>query len=202
MSLGVVPAFNHDMTLRFATGIYYQAPFFKELRDTATVNGITVATLRRDIKSQRSIHFIAGLDYRFTMKKRPYKFTAEAYYKALSNIVPYTVDNVKIVYDASQQCSGHAMGLDLKLYGEFVPGTDSWVSLSLMDTKIGINGKSIPLPTDQRYSLNLFLQIISRERRAGVCLCAWPLPTACHSVPLTEVSTQCRSALQPIKERI
>lgn len=156
VSLGIVPAFNHDMTLRFATGIYYQAPFFKELRDTATVNGITVATLRSDIKSQRSIHFIAGLDYRFTMKKRPYKFTAEAYYKALSNIVPYTVDNVKIVYDASQQCSGHAMGLDLKLYGEFVPGTDSWVSLSLMDTKIGINGKSIPLPTDQRYSLNLF----------------------------------------------
>ena len=139
VSLGVVPAFNHDVTLRFATGIYYQAPFFKELRDTATVNGVTHATLRRDIKSQRSIHFIAGFDYRFKMKERPYKFTAEAYYKALSNIVPYTVDNVKIVYDASQQCSGHAMGLDLKLYGEFVPGTDSWVSLSLMDTKININ---------------------------------------------------------------
>ena len=156
VSLGVVPAFNHDVTLRFATGIYYQAPFFKELRDTATVNGVTHATLRRDIKSQRSIHFIAGFDYRFKMKERPYKFTAEAYYKALSNIVPYTVDNVKIVYDASQQCSGHAMGLDLKLYGEFVPGTDSWVSLSLMDTKININGKSIPMPTDQRYSVNLF----------------------------------------------
>ena len=156
VSLGVVPAFNHDVTLRFATGIYYQAPFFKELRDTATVNGITRATLRSDIKSQRSIHFIAGFDYRFKMKERPYKFTAEAYYKALANIVPYTVDNVKIVYDASQQCSGHAMGLDLKLYGEFVPGTDSWVSLSLMDTKININGKSIPMPTDQRYSVNLF----------------------------------------------
>ena len=155
-SLGIVPAFNHDMTLRFATGIYYQAPFFKELRDTATVNGVTRATLNRNAKSQRSIHFIAGLDYRFKMRNRPYKFTAEAYYKALSNIVPYTVDNVKIVYDASQQCSGHAAGLDLKLYGEFVPGTDSWVSLSLMDTRMNINGKSIPMPTDQRYSLNLF----------------------------------------------
>ena len=156
LSLGIVPAFNHDVTLRFATGIYYQAPFFKELRDTSTVNGITYATLRRDIKSQRSIHFIAGFDYRFKMKNRPYKFTAEAYYKALANIVPYTVNNVKIVYDASQQCSGHAMGLDLKLYGEFVPGTDSWVSFSLMNTKIKINGHSIPMPTDQRYSLNLF----------------------------------------------
>lgn len=156
VSLGIVPAFNHDVTLRFATGLYYQAPFFKELRDTITEDGITRAELNKKIKSQRSIHFIAGFDYRFKMKERPYKFTAEAYYKALANIVPYTVNNVKIVYDASQQCSGHAMGLDLKLYGEFVPGTDSWVSLSLMDTKININGKSIPLPTDQRYSLNLF----------------------------------------------
>lgn len=156
VSLGIIPAFNHDVTLRFATGIYYQAPFFKELRDTTTVNGITYATLNRDIKSQRSIHFIAGFDYRFKMKNRPYKFTAEAYYKALSNIIPYTVDNVKIVYDASQQCSGHAMGLDLKLYGEFVPGTDSWISLSLMNTRININGKSIPMPTDQRYALNLY----------------------------------------------
>lgn len=156
ISLGIVPAFNHDVTMRFATGIYYQAPFYKELRDTTTINGITYATLNNKIKSQSSIHFIAGFDYRFKMKDRPYKFTAEAYYKALSNLVPYTVDNVKIVYDASQQCSGHAMGLDLKLYGEFVPGTDSWVSLSLMNTRININGKSIPLPTDQRYSLNLF----------------------------------------------
>lgn len=156
ISLGIVPAFNHDVTMRFATGIYYQAPFYKELRDTTTINGITYATLNNKIKSQRSIHFIAGFDYRFKMKDRPYKFTAEAYYKALSNLVPYTVDNVKIVYDASQQCGGHAMGLDLKLYGEFVPGTDSWVSLSLMNTRININGKSIPLPTDQRYSLNLF----------------------------------------------
>lgn len=156
ISLGIVPAFNHDVTMRFATGIYYQAPFYKEFRDTTTINGITYATLNNKIKSQRSIHFIAGFDYRFKMKDRPYKFTAEAYYKALSNLVPYTVDNVKIVYDASQQCSGHAMGLDLKLYGEFVPGTDSWVSLSLMNTRININGKSIPLPTDQRYSLNLF----------------------------------------------
>ena len=156
LSLGIVPAFNHDVTLRLATGLYYQAPFFKELRDTMTLNGITYATLNERIKSQRSIHFIAGYDQRFKMLGRPFKFTAEAYFKLLSNLVPYTVNNVKIVYDASEQCSGHAAGLDLKLYGEFVPGSDSWLTFSLMDTKMRINGKSIPLPTDQRWAMNLF----------------------------------------------
>ena len=156
LSLGIVPAFNHDVTLRLATGLYYQAPFFKELRDTMTISGITYATLNERIKSQRSIHFIAGYDQRFKMLGRPFKFTAEAYFKLLSNLVPYTVNNVKIVYDASEQCSGHAAGLDLKLYGEFVPGSDSWLTFSLMDTKMRINGKSIPLPTDQRWAVNLF----------------------------------------------
>lgn len=156
VSLAIVPAYNHDVTWRFATGLYYQAPFFKELRDTATVNHITTATLNTNIKSQRSLHFITAYDHRFKMNQRPFKFTAEAYYKALSQLVPYTVDNVKIVYDASEQCSGHALGLDLKLYGEFVPGTDSWLTFSVMDTKMKINGKSIPMPSDQRYALNLF----------------------------------------------
>ncbi len=156
VSLAIVPAYNNDVTWRFATGLYYQAPFFKELRDTATVNHITTATLRSNIKSQRSLHFIAAYDQRFKLNQRPFKFTAEAYYKALSQLVPYTVDNVKIVYDASEQCSGHALGLDLKLYGEFVPGTDSWLTLSIMDTKMKIKGKSIPMPSDQRFALNLF----------------------------------------------
>ena len=156
VSLGIVPAFNQDVTFRLATGLYYQAPFFKELRDTTTVNGITYATLNEKIKSQRSIHFIAGMDYRFKMMNRPFKFSAEAYFKLLGNLVPYTVNNVKIVYDASEQCSGHAMGLDLKLYGEFVEGSDSWVTLSVMNTRMKLNGKSIPLPTDQRFALNLF----------------------------------------------
>ncbi len=156
VSLGIVPAFNQDITFRLATGLYYQAPFFKELRDTTTVNGITYATLNEKIKSQRSIHFIAGMDYRFKMMNRPFKFSAEAYFKLLGNLVPYTVNNVKIVYDASEQCSGRAMGLDLKLYGEFVEGSDSWVTLSVMNTRMKLNGKSIPLPTDQRFALNLF----------------------------------------------
>lgn len=156
LSLGIIPAFNDNITMRFATGLYYQAPFFKEIRDTTTVNGITYASLNRKAKSQRSIHFIAGFDYRFKMNNRPFKFTAEAYYKALGNLVPYSVNNVKVVYYGDNMCNGHAAGLDLKLFGEFVPGTDSWVSLSLMNTSMKLNGKSIPLPTDQRYAVNMF----------------------------------------------
>lgn len=156
VSLAIIPANHENTTLRLAAGLYYQAPFFKELRDTTTVNGVTVASLNEKIKSQRSIHFIAGYDYRFRMNDQRFKFSAEAYYKALSNIVPYSVSNVKVVYYGQNECSGHAAGLDFKLYGEFVPGTDSWLSLSLMDTKMKLNGKSIPLPTDQRYAVNLF----------------------------------------------
>ena len=156
VSLAIIPANHENTTLRLAAGLYYQAPFFKELRDTTTVNGVTVASLNEKIKSQRSIHFITGYDYRFRMNDQRFKFSAEAYYKALSNIVPYSVSNVKVVYYGQNECSGHAAGLDFKLYGEFVPGTDSWLSLSLMDTKMKLNGKSIPLPTDQRYAVNLF----------------------------------------------
>lgn len=156
VSLGIIPAFNENITMRFATGLYYQAPFFKELRDTTTQNGITYASLNSKAKSQRSIHFIAGFDYSFRMNNRSFKFTAEAYYKALGNLVPYSVNNVKVVYYGSNESSGHAAGIDLKLYGEFVPGTDSWLSLSLMNTSMKLNGKSIPLPTDQRYAINLF----------------------------------------------
>lgn len=156
LSLSIVPHFNRNLTFRIAGGLYYQAPFFKELRDTTTVNGITYANLNKKIKSQRSIQAIASMDYRFTMMNRPFKFTAEVYYKALQNLIPYSVNNVKVIYYGDSKCSGHAMGLDLKLFGEFVPGTDSWLTFSLMDTKMNLHGNSIPMPTDQRYALNLF----------------------------------------------
>lgn len=156
LSIEIIPAFNENVTMRFATGLYYQAPFFKEIRDTTTVNGITYASLNKKAKSQRSIHFIAGYDYRFRMNNRQFKFTAEAYYKMLGNLVPYSVSNVKVVYYGENKCSGHAAGIDLKMYGEFVPGTDSWLSFSLMSTRMKLNGVSIPLPTDQRYAVNLF----------------------------------------------
>lgn len=156
VSLSIVPHFNRNLTFRFAGGLYYQASFYKELRDTSTVNGVTYAALNKNIRSQRSIHAIASLDYRFKMLERPFKFSAEIYYKALSNLIPYSVSNVKVVYYGNNEATGHAMGLDLKLFGEFVPGADSWLSLSIMDTKMKLNGKSIPLPTDQRYAVNLY----------------------------------------------
>ena len=156
LSLGIIPAFNENVTFRLATGLYYQAPFYKELRDTSTVNRITTVNLNRNIRSQQSIHFIAGYDYRFKINNRPFRFTAEAYYKALQNLIPYSVNNVKVVYYGKNEASGHITGLDLKLYGEFVPGTDSWLSLSVMDTKMKLHEQIIPMPTDQRYSLNLF----------------------------------------------
>ena len=158
-SLAIIPMWNHDVTIRLATGLYYQAPFFKEMRDTTTVGRQTVVTLNNHIKSQRSLQFIAALDYRFRMMDRPFKFTAEAYYKNLSNLVPYNVQNVKVTYYGENLCSGYTAGLDMKLYGEFVPGTDSWFTFSLMKTSQHFDSQSaadaFPLPTDQRFAINL-----------------------------------------------
>ena len=154
-SLAIVPGFNHDVTFRLATGIYYQTPFYKELRDTSTVNGRTVVTLNEKIKSQQSIHFVAAFDYRFKMLSRQFKFTTEAYYKRFHNLIPYNINNVKVTYYGENLCDGYAAGMDFNLYGEFVPGTDSWLTFSLMKTRQTLYGVSLPLPTDQRYSLNL-----------------------------------------------
>jgi len=154
VSLAIVPSWNNDITLRLATGLYYQAPFYKEMRDTSTVAHMTIATLNNKIKSQRSLQFIAALDYRFRMMNRPFKFTAEAYYKALGNLIPYNIQNVKVTYYGENLASGYAAGLDLKLFGEFVPGTDSWVTFSLMRTQQKLNGEWVPMPTDQRYGIN------------------------------------------------
>lgn len=155
VSLAMIPGFNEDMTFRLSTGIYYQAPFFKELRDTTTINGRTIVTLNNDIKSQCSIHIVGAFDYRFRMANRPFRFTAEAYYKIMSNLVPYNVQNMKVVYYGENMAKGYAAGLDLKLYGEFVPGTDSWLTFSIMSTRQKLNGVSIPMPTDQRWGINL-----------------------------------------------
>lgn len=155
VSLAIIPAFNQNMTFRFATGLYYQAPFYKELKDTVTTNRNTTVNLNKKIKSQKSIHFVAAFDYKFKMNQQPYKFTAEAYYKALSNLIPYNINNVKVTYYGENMSSGYAAGLDLKLYGEFVPGTDSWVTFSLMSTRQKLNGQWIPMPTDQRWGINL-----------------------------------------------
>ena len=155
-SIGLLPAFSDHWTFRFATGFYYQAPFYKELKDTVMQAGMATVELNRDIKSPRSIHFVLGTDYTFRLDNRPFKFTAEAYYKAMSNLIPYTVDNVRVIYDGRNAAKGYAAGIDFKLYGEFVPGTDSWLTLSLMRTKEKIGNRWIPRPTDQLYNVSLY----------------------------------------------
>ena len=155
-SVGLIPKFNDKMTLRFATGVYYQAPFYKEFRDTVCTDGIGTVRLNKDIKSPRSLHFVLGCDYKFKMNERPFKFTAEAYYKKLDNIIPYNVDNVRVVYYGENCAKGYATGIDLKLFGEFVPGTDSWVTFSVMETKEKINGGDwLPRPTDQTFNMSI-----------------------------------------------
>ncbi len=156
-SLGLIPKFNENLTLRFATGIYYQAPFYREFRDTINSGGIATVQLNKNIKSPRSTHFVLGSDYLFKMAGRPFKFTAEAYYKKLDNIIPYNVDNVRIVYYGENCAKGYATGIDLKLFGEFVPGTDSWLTFSLMETKEKINnGEWLPRPTDQTFNMSIY----------------------------------------------
>ena len=156
VSMGFVPAGNDNFTFRLAAGLYNQRPFYKELRDTVTVAGNTTVQLNRNIKSQRSFQVVAGLEYKFKIGGRPFKFTTEAYYKAQWKLNPYNVDNVKIVYYGNNCATGYVVGADFKLYGEFVPGTDSWISFGLMRANMKLNGQNIPQPTDQRYNINLF----------------------------------------------
>ncbi|MDH6359118.1 TonB-dependent receptor [Parabacteroides sp. PF5-9] len=159
-SLGFIPNFNQDLTFRVATGLYYQSPFYKELRvigqDEA---GNNIVSLNDKLKSQRSIHFIVGGDYAFRAVDRNFKLTTELYYKKLDNLNPYTVDNVKIRYYGDNCAKGYVMGVDFKFFGEFVPGTDSWISLSLMKTQQTIREETkVPLPNSPGYNLSLFFQ--------------------------------------------
>ena len=156
-SVGFVPANHSRWAFRLAGGLYYQAPFYKEYRvERVGDDGNAYIDLNRDIKSQRSIQAILGADYTFRAMGRPFKFSAEAYYKNLANLIPYEVDNLKVVYSGENSTKGSAMGIDMKLFGQFVEGTDSWVSFSLMKTSEDMNGVKVPRPTDQRYSFALF----------------------------------------------
>ena len=156
-SVAFVPERNNNLTMRAAAGLYYQSPFYKEYRmPQEDGQGNTVIALNNEIKSQRSIHFILGTDYTFRAFNRPFKLSGELYYKNLGNLIPYEIDNLKIVYSGKNETSGYTAGLDLKLFGQFVPGTDSWISFSLMKTNEKLNGVNVPRPTDQRYSFALF----------------------------------------------
>lgn len=160
VSVGFIPNANQDLTFRLATGLYYQSPFYKELRQVVTdEEGNDIVQLNDQLKSQRSIHFIAGGDYTFRAVDRNFKVTAELYYKKLDNLIPYTVDNVKIRYYGENCAKGYAAGLDVKFFGEFVPGTDSWISFSLMKSEQTIRETTkAPLPNSPGYNIGLFFQ--------------------------------------------
>lgn len=154
-SVGFVPAANERVSLRFATGVYHQTPFYKEFRQTVKEGNTYGITLNQGIRSQRAVHWVLGGDYNFRILNRPFSFSVEAYYKALSRLIPYNIDNVRIDYYGKNLSKGYATGLDMKLFGEFVQGTDSWLTFSVMKTEERLNGKWIPRPTDQRYRLSL-----------------------------------------------
>lgn len=157
VSVGFVPERNQRLSLRFATGLYYQSPFYKEYREPVVdADGNEAIVLNAGIKSQRSFQMILGADYTFRAMNRPFKISGEAYYKALGNLIPYEIDNLKLVYAGRNLTSGFTYGLDFKLFGQFVEGTDSWLSFSLMKTQETLNGVKVPRPTDQRYSFALY----------------------------------------------
>lgn len=158
------PRWKQDWQFSLRTGLYYQPAFYREMR---LPNG----TLNPDIKSQRSTHVVAGSEYRFTMWRRPFKFTTEVYYKYLDNLITYNVDNVQIIYSGYNDAIGYAAGVDMRISGEFVRGLESWFSVSIMKTMENVIGDYItdadgnteevgyiPRPTDQRFSFNLFFQ--------------------------------------------
>ena len=141
-----------DMVFRFAAGMYHQPPFYRALRD---MQGNVVA----DVKAQQSLHFVAGNDWSFKLWERPFTLTSEAYYKSLSNVNAYTLENVRIRYRAKNDAEAYAYGLDLRLAGEFVPGTDSWISLGILKTEENIQNRGyISRPTDQRFKLGFLFQ--------------------------------------------
>lgn len=154
LGISYIPAKADQWIFRASTGMYYQSPFYKEFR--RPIDDGTVIELNNSIKSQRSWQFILGADYTFRMLNRPFKLSGEAYYKALSNLIPYEVDNLKVVYSGVNGSSGFAAGIDFKLFGQFVPGSDSWISFSLMKTQETLNGVKVPRPNDRRYSFAMY----------------------------------------------
>ena len=136
ISASIVPHWKKDFAFRFATGVYYQAPFYKEIRDTLTNEfGIVEVNLNNKIKAQRSLHFVLGGDYYFRTWGRPFKFTTETYLKLADRVESYSIDNVRIRYSGENDAVAYTAGIDLKLFGELVPGTDTWINFSLMQSK-------------------------------------------------------------------
>jgi hypothetical protein len=157
----IKPYWEQDMIFRVSTGYYHQPPFYKELR-------YPDGSINPDIRAQKSIHFVLGGDWIFSAWNRPFKFTSEIYYKRMKDLIPYKMDNVRIQYMGENRAKGYAAGIEFKLHGEFVPGAESWASLSLMKTDEDITDDYIylenrepgyyPRPMDQRLNFGLFFQ--------------------------------------------
>lgn len=146
------PDWKKDMLFRLAIGVYHQPPFYRELRDS-------LGMVRPNVKAQRSIHYVFSNDYNFKMYNRPFKMVTELYYKSMTDVNTYTLDNVRIRYRANNDAEAYAYGLDMRLNGEFVPGTESWLSFGYMKTEENIRDKGyIARPTDQRLKFGILFQ--------------------------------------------
>lgn len=152
IQVAVKPDWDADMLFKLSGGVYYQAPFYKEIKDLS-------GNFNSEIKAQRSYQLILANDYEFQMVERPFKLTTEAYYKKMDRLIPYYIDNVRTRYSGKNNATGYAYGLDTRLFGEFVPGVDSWISASYARVYENIEGKGdIPRPTDQRFRFSMFYQ--------------------------------------------
>ena len=152
VQFAIKPDWEKDLLFRISGGFYSQPPFYKELKDH-------LGRIHPEVKAQQSIHMVLGNDYSFTMWDRPFKLTTELYYKHLTNVNPYTVDNVRIRYQANNNATAYATGIDIRLNGEFVPGNESWVSFGYLKTEENSDGRGyISRPTDQRIKLGILFQ--------------------------------------------
>lgn len=150
--LALKPNWEKEMVFRISGGWYHQPPFYRELRNADGV-------VRPNVKAQQSVHFVASNDYSFEMWSRPFKLISELYYKSLTDVNTYTIDNVRIRYEASNTAKAYAQGLDFRLNGEFVPGTESWFSFGYLKTEENSEGKGyIARPTDQRLKFGILFQ--------------------------------------------
>ena len=162
-NLTIIPGWKRDFTFRIATGLYYQAPFYKEYRRMTMDQGVARIQLNNQLRAQRSAQVVAGADYYFRAWGRPFRLTAEAYFKYIDRMESYSVDNVRVRYSGVNDARGYTAGLDLKFYGELVPGVDSWLSFSTMTSKMRMvddpyNRGWFPQPQEQRWALTLFFQ--------------------------------------------
>ncbi len=152
VQFAIKPDWEKDMLFRIAGGLYYQPPFYRELRDSS-------GFVQPNVKAQKSFHIVLGNEYSFKIWDRPFKLVTEAYYKNLTNVNPYTLENVRIRYRAKNNAKAYAYGLDLRLNGEFVPGTESWFSLGYLKTEENIDNRGyIARPTDQRLKVGILFQ--------------------------------------------